>query len=546
MNWTERMDPRYLYLNEHPELNRKEMLENENFTKSCTDIPGHVNKVVLQPVQYDYKNESICYDISCWQSKPDKLRHGCIYVTSSMLDGRSIIRHGQTIFEGVEMAGCGQGEEMAPIQFQKNNFYWQTVKHSSFWGSHGHGVEIMSASKINFIGNIVYDVGKVGIAIDKSHVLEIHNNIVALTVNQYPSPAGTIEGAYLVCSMAKHYYCHNINMRGNIAADSFYSGFIVPGHRCGDTKQMSFRDNVAHSIGTGSSGHGVIFYDYLNQEDCTEISHFKAYKIQNAAIAGSLKGKKVYAKNNVVIDSAMGFGIMKKDKGIADQKVQIEHNHIYGASPSPGGGGICGFIMPVFAEKKKEHHVLKLSSRPIYKSEKQGGFEGYSYVMYNKFTDFKSGSVVVCANQSPDYNNPVVMRENLFHNVQSWARMGNPQSKWANPEDCGTWPCSAPWNTWIYTIGNKYKGSRPEFDETEFTIIPNNPGFSPHIPMCKPDRGNNWHCTNPFIGILHFQSEDADKWDRSSQPITLTQYNTTISNVLNANMDHLWDGFYTS
>jgi hypothetical protein len=41
----------------------------------------------------------------------------------------------------------------------------------------------MSASKINFIGNIVYDVGKVGIAIDKSHVLEIHNNIVALTVN---------------------------------------------------------------------------------------------------------------------------------------------------------------------------------------------------------------------------------------------------------------------------------------------------------------------------------------------------------------------------
>lgn len=66
MNWTERMDPRYLYLNEHPELNRTEMLENENFTKSCGEIQGHVNKVVVQPVQYDYKNQSICYDITCW------------------------------------------------------------------------------------------------------------------------------------------------------------------------------------------------------------------------------------------------------------------------------------------------------------------------------------------------------------------------------------------------------------------------------------------------------------------------------------------------
>ena len=52
--------------------------------------------------------------------------------------------------------------------------------------------------------------------------------------------------------------------------------------------------------------------------------------------------------------------------------------------------------------------------------------------------------------------------------------------------------------------------------------------------------------TLPFqIGHLYFESLDADKLDRSVQPVLITN-SDGYSNTLNSFMDHGWDGFYTS
>jgi hypothetical protein len=45
--------------------------------------------------------------------------------------------------------------------------------------------------------------------------------------------------------------------------------------------------------------------------------------------------------------------------------------------------------------------------------------------------------------------------------------------------------------------------------------------------------------------MLLFESLDPDTYDRSVQPVVITQEETGYSNKLNSMMDHVWDGFYT-
>lgn len=57
---------------------------------------------------------------------------------------------------------------------------------------------------------------------------------------------------------------------------------------------------------------------------------------------------------------------------------------------------------------------------------------------------------------------------------------------------------------------------------------------------------NAYRCTTDNLGVLLFESEDPDKFDRAMQPIYLQMWNSTnTQSKLNAFMDHVWDGFYS-
>jgi hypothetical protein len=47
------------------------------------------------------------------------------------------------------------------------------------------------------------------------------------------------------------------------------------------------------------------------------------------------------------------------------------------------------------------------------------------------------------------------------------------------------------------------------------------------------------------LGLLVFESLDADNRDRSMQPIYSRLEGTDMYSKLNSFMDHVWDGFYT-
>jgi hypothetical protein len=56
---------------------------------------------------------------------------------------------------------------------------------------------------------------------------------------------------------------------------------------------------------------------------------------------------------------------------------------------------------------------------------------------------------------------------------------------------------------------------------------------------------NAYICHKKHLGVLMFESNDADKEDRTFSPIYLGINGTQIANKLNSMMDHMWDGFYT-
>jgi len=178
------------------------------------------------------------------------------------------------------------------------------------------------------------------------------------------------------------------------------------------------------------------------------------------------------------------------------------------------------------------------------------------FKMYdNKFLNFETTTALGYDNtlfynekNQPDYIPMLQAYGNEFINVKdgAFAQLSDPNPNWANLKDCGDFPCTAPWNVLFSFKDTTWRGSKPRWADKEFEIIADNPGFAPYIEGCEFfENMNAWICQADKMGILQFESEDEDKWDRSLQPVYVKKHGTEMENKLNSVMDHVWDGFYT-
>jgi len=95
-----------------------------------------------------------------------------------------------------------------------------------------------------------------------------------------------------------------------------------------------------------------------------------------------------------------------------------------------------------------------------------------------------------------------------------------PEPGWANLKDCGAFPCTGPLNVLFSFMDTKYsKGSLLNHGK-DFQIISNNTGLSPYLESCNPyPKGNIYVCHSNTLGVMVFESLDADKKDRGMQPV---------------------------
>ena len=137
----------------------------------------------------------------------------------------------------------------------------------------------------------------------------------------------------------------------------------------------------------------------------------------------------------------------------------------------------------------------------------------------------------------------------------------DPNPGWANPADCVEFTCTGLYNVVMRFEQAQFYGEDVARMPRSFSIISydnKEPGStsSSVIPECEPnDTWNAYLCSStPNIGVLMFDSLDADRMDRSVQPVWIQANtghescgddgDTCFNNKLNSYMDHCWDGFY--
>lgn len=121
-----------------------------------------------------------------------------------------------------------------------------------------------------------------------------------------------------------------------------------------------------------------------------------------------------------------------------------------------------------------------------------------------------------------------------------------PPNGWAVIDDCGLWPCTGPKNVLMDFKDSTFQGTSPSYASSSFQLISENSDFSQHPSNCTQySNMNAYICDNNDLGVLMFESLDADKFDRAVAPVYIGQTGTSINNTVNSFMDHVWDGFYT-
>lgn len=67
---------------------------------------------------------------------------------------------------------------------------------------------------------------------------------------------------------------------------------------------------------------------------------------------------------------------------------------------------------------------------------------------------------------------------------QSVAYLQDPPTGWAVVDDCGDFPCTAPYNVILSFKGTKFEANKPSWKTEDFQIIADNDGFAPYIEGC--------------------------------------------------------------
>lgn len=143
------------------------------------------------------------------------------------------------------------------------------------------------------MNNSVFDFKKYGINIEGSTNVTVDGNWVFNIRSRKlrVSMEGDEMGAILGCANNPSDKCFGLKIVNNNVAgvqsggvDS--TGYSVYGNDCGDTTNIVFKENTAHSI----QGYGAIIFKNASSEaqlDCIEASYFTAYKCTVAGIVSN-------------------------------------------------------------------------------------------------------------------------------------------------------------------------------------------------------------------------------------------------------------------
>ena len=251
-----------------------------------------------------------------------------------------------------------------------------------------------------------------------------------------------------------------------------------------------------------------------------------------------------------------------------DLPIIMNDNIIYGSSPIPdcpanfNDGDYCvlldkhgAYPLTGAGKGKTQGHITGISAIPVYKIKEDAIWGVRGVWNRNKFINFQrktpegmTRTLIKLPQHQPDYTPIQEFYNNEFVNVDwnAFAQLDPPNEGWANIKDCGNFPCTAPYNVIYRFRGSKWSGVKPSKAKENFEVVSNNPGFTQHAERCEFVKDwNAYFCQNDKLGLLHFESQEDERFDRQLAPVYVAKQGTQINNKLNSFMDHIWDGFYS-
>lgn len=260
---------------------------------------------------------------------------------------------------------------------------------------------------------------------------------------------------------------------------------------------------------------------------CFAGSEFTAYKCKTSgAITHDGPTLKVEFHDMIMLDNVKGFGpICAGAKDVTSEQAgvymydNIVHGEIEELTDRPSDNsynyqltksGI--YLSGCLASTRK----IMSTSPPMYPYTKVMGNsipDQEVVLSRNEFYNFPDTTALgngmqalVLLDTQSDYHPEYQFQDTKFVNVssKSLAYMYTPPEEWAIITDCGDFPCTGPLNALFSFKDTVFEGDvQPSFAQAEFSIIPNNTGFSPHIDGCEPSIDQNGYiCNNNNIGIL--------------------------------------------
>ena len=415
-------------------------------------------------------------------------------------------RKGSIIMDQVQVFNCSQKDTYyGSIRFEGHLGGHSRVSNSAVHNGLGMGVVVLNGNNVELVNNAFVGFRQVGMMLDFVRNCTITGNFIGdVFVRGIQFIDMTIDKeacvAYSSYEKDDGSPSYDITFTDNIAAGCPYAGFIAPGHACGDTAQVNFRNNVAHSV----SGYGA--YMYKNPADssasrCFEVSHFTGYKVSEPCVMTFAQTLEHRANSLTCIDNEKGLSLNTADQEADEVEITLSSSFIAGETRSLD----CPDSANCYCEPKygvmtfsnmndgKPLMPTMASSLPIYESHGEGNWGGTIVIEDTIFSGFvgvqKCGQRHVIFERNPkgsDKIPPHTIKNCKFVDVNDsgFAWFEKPDLAWANIKDCGDFPCTAP-NNMIFTfLSSRFSGATPSVTDSDMTLVPDDETVGGTYPGC--------------------------------------------------------------
>lgn len=252
-------------------------------------------------------------------------------------------RKGSLIFDHVQVYNCSQKDAYhSSIRFEGAMGGYSRISNSTVHNGLDWGLIIWDSNNVEIVDSVVVGFRAVGMNLDLFRNCTLTGNFIGDVVGRgiefidmtIDKEACVAYSSYRSNDSGSASY--DITFTDNVAAGCVFAGFVAPGHECDDVNQVSFRNNVAHSIGGVDSGYGA--YVYANPahktSQCFETSHFTAYKTRGSCVTSFVSTFDHRAHDFTCIDGELGISFSTGGMERDEVEMSLWDSYFFGESKS--------------------------------------------------------------------------------------------------------------------------------------------------------------------------------------------------------------------